>query len=212
MRVALWAAMAGVAALAVAGAAHADAIYDFVPSNGAGLSAELVISDAAVQRGSFALTGAQAHVTGDASDFRSLSVGIFGTHFREQAQDFYASGGTNRTSVSFGSFYGFNLAFTFDGAGDVTSSVFRTDGPSENVRLAGSGDTASGALTNDFGCAPCSVSGAWADLPSAVPEPPMAAVLGLGLVGLAAARSRRISTPHRRMSHHQAWQWHDLLE
>ncbi len=156
-------------------------------SRSAIVSFRLVISDAAVARGSFNLqesAGSQIlSVTGDVADFVSASTGPLA-----------APGPT--VTPTFAQFANVNLSLTFTGS--VASGTVNFLGQSDGLQLAGTGGTFSGMFGSDFnncqnsGPNACIVTGqltAPAFTPP-IPEPISMSLLGVGLMGLAAARRR----------------------
>jgi hypothetical protein len=212
-RAMLLAAIGGLAA----GAARADVIYTFNGTSsfsapyGGGvftplLTLSLDITNAAVQSGSFTLSGSGGRTVPAIEDYSG-----------DVAQWISASGNVlvpETLSASVAPSQGqFRLALTFDPAtGAVTSTSFESAwGAGVGGALNGTGNIASGYIGSDappFGlCGPagagggpggydCAVSGTWAEAgfdPSAspVPEPTTLAVLGAGLLGFAAIRGSR---------------------
>jgi hypothetical protein len=165
----------------------------------------LDITNAAVQSGSFTLSGTGQYAgpvspppayRGDAADLVDLTVTGMGT----------------ATPGYFANWNAFDIAFSFDPAtAAITSDRIWFLGPSDDGLLTGNQSLTSGALgsdgpwcNSDYTTGRCTVSGSWSavDPPGAVvsgaqsasatpvPEPAGFAVLGAGLLGLAAARCR----------------------
>lgn len=189
MRAALLAAtiMCGMATGAEASVTYAltNRVYNQVAQDaGAFLNFSLTVSDAAVARGSFNLSGRGSgnsgfapSYTGDLADFVSFTA-------NETATPTFLFG---------------NLAFnaTFGTGGAITASSFTFNGVNEMSQLGGSSNAFGGTFGSDnfgFRCGSnaCAVNGQLAAtaVPNPVPEPVSAAVLGVGLLGLAAWRRR----------------------
>ena len=189
-------AFAGLCGVAVAaGPARADQIYTYngLPTyqgaNGSpavGATITLDVTDAAVQSGSFNLSGygtlGSASYSGDISGLISFVT----------PAPFTAT----PAGISGGGF--FAVSFTFDAAGTITSDTVQYAGLDGDGLLSGSQVLTFGAIGSDaLGCdsdytsGVCTVSGSWThtdNTGTAVPEPAAVAILGIGLVGLIAAR------------------------
>ena len=186
-------------ALAAVGPARADVIYTYngLPTyqgtNGnpaVGATITLDLTDAAVQSGSFNLSGygtlGAPDYTGDAAGLVSLTT----------PAPFTAT----PSGISGGGI--FSVSFTFDAAGDITSDTVQYAGLDGDGLLSGDQALTSGAIGSDApGCdsdytsGVCTVSGSWTRTAggtsaSPVPEPGSLALLGAGVLGL--LRRRRV--------------------
>lgn len=151
------------------------------------VSFELVISDAAVARGSFNLvetaTSTVQTVSGDVADFVSASTGPFRT-------------GGQVVTPTLAHFT--NLTIDLGFSGGIPSGSLTFNGESDYLQLTGSDGTFSGKFGSDFnGCESlgpvvCTVTGQLAASASPVPEPVSMALLGGGLLGLASVRRLKI--------------------
>ncbi len=152
----------------------------------------LTVSDAAVARGSFAarVDGniRPVVISGDAADFVSLVAGDDAYNAPSASNPFL----TNSRGFA-------DISLSFDLLGDVTSSAIRFFGDLSGANLSGTGNALSGFYVRENGgcfgtdsSQVCSVSGTLARtvLSTPVPEPAGLALLGSGLLGLAAARGR----------------------
>ena len=164
--------------------AHAAAVFDLTNqvyggetvARGGFLSIELIISDAAVTRGTFNLnemitTGSPNTFTGDTADFQSLTWAVGPSD----------SGTLTPTS---GYFESFQASLTF--INGVVGANLNLLGPSAHFSIAGSGvqsgeiDSDANNCNNQQGISQCTVSGTLVQ----VPEPASLAVLALGVIGL----------------------------
>lgn len=157
-----------------------DRVYDLAArSVGAFLNVSLTVSDAAVERGSFTLSGTGDFLgpvtySGDVADFVSFTANETAT------PDECMCG-----SISL------NASFASDGA--ISSAAFDYFGIDEGSELRGSGAAFGGYFNSDnfdFGCSlnVCTVSGR---LVSDVPEPATGYLLGASILALIQVTRRR---------------------
>ena len=183
--------------LAAAGPARADQIYTYngLPTyaglNGysaVGATITLDLTDAAVQSGSFTLSGygtlGVPVYTGDVTSLVSLTT---------PAPFTATSAGISGGGI-------FSVSFTFDATGNITTDTVQYSGIDGDGLVSGNQALTSGAIGSDaLGCDSdytsgiCTVSGSWTRTSSSissVSEPASFIILGVGLLGLINARRR----------------------
>lgn len=185
--------------LAAIGPARADQIYTYngLPTyaglNGysaVGATITLDLTDAAVQSGSFSLSGygtlGVPAYTGDVSGLVS---------FTTPAPFTATSAGISGGGI-------FSASFTFDATGNITADTVQYSGIDADGLVSGNQALTSGAIGSDsLGCDSdytsgiCTVSGSWtrtSSSVSAVPEPVSFTLLSIGLLGLIRTRLKRL--------------------
>ena len=163
----------------------------------ASLNFSFTVSDAAVARGTFNLTGTSGFIpsgnspnyTGDVGDFISFTA--------------------NETASPTRLIGNLTISARFAAGGDITASSFTYGGLNESSTLTGSSSAFGGVFGSDnfhFLCTgpACTVAGQLAATTTAnpVPEPVSLSLIGVGLLSLAGLRRIRPHTARRQVGAH----------